>query len=62
MNWWMKNSRNSIIDDDVFIESESSNTSIVNVEDIVKSNNKNDFNNIKDSIDIERETFTQTNK
>ena len=49
------------IDDDVFIESESS-TSIVNVEDIVKSNNKNDFNNIKDSIDIERETFTQTNK
>ena len=52
----------SIIDDDVFIESESSNTSIVNVEDIVKSNNKNDFNNIKDSIDIERETFTQTNK
>ena len=54
--------KDSIIDDDVFIESESSNTSIVNVEDIVKSNNKNDFNNIKDSIDIERETFTQTNK
>ncbi|WP_294130748.1 hypothetical protein [uncultured Clostridium sp.] len=58
----MNKFKDSIIDDDVFIESESSNTSIVNVEDIVKSNNKNDFNNIKDSIDIERETFTQTNK
>ena len=58
----MNKFKDSIIDDDVFIESESSNTSIVNVEYIVKSNNKNDFNNIKDSIDIERETFTQTNK
>lgn len=58
----MNKFKDSIIDDDVFIESESSNTFIVNVEDIVKSNNKNDFNNIKDSIDIERETFTQTNK
>ena len=58
----MNKFKDSIIDDDVFIESESSNTSILNVEDIVKSNNKNDFNNIKDSIDIERETFTQTNK
>ena len=58
----MNKFKDSIIDDDVFIESESSNTSIVNVEDIVKSNNKNDCNNIKDSIDIERETFTQTNK
>ena len=58
----MNKFKDSIIDDDVFIESESSNTSIVNVEDIVKSNNKNDFNNIKDSIDIERETFTQNNK
>ena len=58
----MNKFKDSIIYDDVFIESESSNTSIVNVEDIVKSNNKNDFNNIKDSIDIERETFTQTNK
>ena len=58
----MNKFKDSIIDDDVFIESESSNTSIVNVEDIVKSNNKNDFNNIKYSIDIERETFTQTNK
>ena len=58
----MNKFKDSIIDDDVFIESERSNTFIVNVEDIVKSNNKNDFNNIKDSIDIERETFTQTNK
>ena len=58
----MNKFKDSIIDDNIFIESESSNTSIVNVEDIVKSNNKNDFNNIKDSIDIERETFTQTNK
>ena len=58
----MNKFKDSIIDDDIFVESESSNTSIINVENIVKSNNKNDFNNIKDSIDIERETFTQTNK
>ena len=58
----MNKFKDSIIDDDVFIESESSNTSIVNVEDIVKSNNKNDFNNIKDSIDIERDIFTKNNE
>ena len=58
----MNKFKDSIIDDDVFIESESSNTSIVNVEDIVKSNNKNDFNNIKESIDIEREKFGQNSK
>ena len=57
----MNKFKDSIIDDDIFIESESSNTSIVNVEDIVKSHNKNNFNNVKDSIDIERETFDQTN-
>ena len=57
----MNKFKDSIIDDDIFIESESSNTSIVNVEDIVKSNNKNNFNNVKDSIDIERETFDQNN-
>ena len=33
----MNKFKDSIIDDDIFIESESSNTSIVNVEDIVKS-------------------------
>ncbi|MBP3914797.1 MULTISPECIES: hypothetical protein [unclassified Clostridium] len=57
----MNKFKDSIIDDDIFIESESSNTSIVNVEDIVKSHNKNNFNNVKDSIDIERETFDQNN-
>lgn len=54
----MNKFKDSIIDDDILIESESSNTSIVNVEDIVKSNNKNNFNDIKDSIDIERENFS----
>ena len=58
----MNKFKDKLIEEDIFVESESSNTSIVNVEDIVKSNNKNDFNNIKDSIDIESETFTQTNK
>ena len=58
----MNKFENKLTEEDIFVESQSSNTSIVNVEDIVKSNNKNDFNNIKDSIDIERETFTQTNK
>ena len=57
----MNKFKDSIIDDDIFIESESSNTSIVNVEDIVKSHNKNNFNNVKDSIDIERETSDQNN-
>ena len=57
----MNKFKDSIIDDDIFMESESSNTSIVNVEDIVKSHNKNNFNNVKDSIDIERETFDQNN-
>lgn len=57
----MNKFKDSIIDDDIFIESESSNTSIVNVKDIVKSHNKNNFNNVKDSIDIERETFDQNN-
>ena len=57
----MNKFKDSIIDDDIFIESESSNTSIVNVEDIVKSHNKNNFNNVKDIIDIERETFDQNN-
>ena len=58
----MNKFKDSIIDDNIFIESESSNTSIINVENIVKSNNRNEFNDIKENIDIERETFTQTNK
>ena len=58
----MNKFKDSIIDDDIFVESESSNTSIINVENIVKSNNRNEFNDIKENIDIERETFTQNNK
>ena len=58
----MNKFKDKLTEEDIFVESESSNTSIISVEDIVKSNNKNDFNNIKESIDIERETFTQTNK
>lgn len=58
----MNKFKDSIIDDNIFIESESSNTSIINVENIVKSNNRNEFNDIKENIDIERETFTQNNK
>ena len=58
----MNGFKDKLNEEDIFVESESSNTSIVNVEDIVKSNNKNDFNNIKESIDIEREKFGQNNK
>ena len=54
--------KQSYIYSDIFVESESSNTSIVNVESIVKSNNKNNFNDLKDNIDIEREKFGQNNK
>lgn len=50
------------VEEDIFVESESSNTSIVNVESIVKSNNKNNFNDLKENIDIEREKFGQNNK
>ena len=50
----MNKFKDKLTEEDIFVESESSNTSIISVEDIVKSNNKNDFNNIKESIDIER--------
>lgn len=55
----MNKFKDSIIDDDIFVESESSNTSIINVENIVKSNNRNEFNDIKENIDIERENFSK---
>ena len=58
----MNKFKDKLTEEDIFVESESSNTSIISVEDIVKSNNKNDFNNIKESIDIEREKFGQNNK
>ena len=58
----MNKFKDKLTEEDIFVESESSNTSIISVEDIVKSNNKNDFNNIKESIDIERETFGQNSK
>lgn len=58
----MNKFKDSIIDDDIFIECESSNTSIINVENIVRSNNSNKFNGIKENIDIEREKFGKNNK
>ena len=58
----MNKFKDTLTEEDIFVESESSNTSIISVEDIVKSNNKNDFNNIKESIDIEREKFGQNSK
>ena len=58
----MNKFKDKLTEEDIFVESESSNTSIISVEDIVKPNNKNDFNNIKESIDIEREKFGQNSK
>ena len=55
----MSKFKDKLTEEDIFVESQSSNTSIVNIEDIVKSNNKNNFNDIKDNIDIERENFTE---
>ena len=45
----MNKFKDKLIEEDIFVESESSNTSIVNVESIVKSNNKNNFNDLKDN-------------
>ena len=58
----MNGFKDKLNEEDIFVESESSNTSIVNVESTVKSNNKNNFNDLKDNIDIEREKFGQNNK
>ena len=58
----MNGFKDKLNEEDIFVESESSNTSIVNVESIVKSNNKNNLNDLKDNIDIEREKFGQNNK
>ena len=58
----MNGFKDKLNEEDIFVESESSNTSIVNVESIVKSNNKNNFNDLNDNIDIEREKFGQNNK
>ena len=43
----MNGFKDKLNEEDIFVESESSNTSIVNVESIVKSNNKNNFNYMK---------------
>ena len=58
----MNGFKDKLNEEDIFVESEIINTSIVNVESIVKSNNKNYFNDLKDNIDIEREKFGQNNK
>ena len=39
----MNGFKDKLNEEDIFVESESSNTSIVNVESIVKSNNKNNL-------------------
>ena len=50
----MNKFKDSIIDDNIFIESESSNTSIINVENIVKSNNRNEFNGTRGKLPTSR--------
>ena len=55
----MNKFKDKLNEEDIFVESQSSNTSIVNVEDIVKFHNRNNFNDIKDNIDIERENFSE---
>ena len=58
----MNKFKDKLIEEDIFVESEGSNTSIVNVEDIVKFHNRNNFNDMKNSIDIERDIFTKNNE
>lgn len=58
----MNKFKDKLTEEDIFVESESSNTSIINVGNIVKANNENDFNNIKESIDVEREKNGQNSK
>lgn len=58
----MNKFKDKLIEEDIFVESESSNTSIVNVEDIVKFHNRNNFNDMKNSIDIERDIFIKNNE
>lgn len=58
----MNKFKDKSIEEDIFVETEGSNTSIVNVESIVKSNNKNNFNSSKDEIDIERDILGKNNK
>ena len=55
----MNKFENKLTEEDIFVESQSSNTSIVNVEDIVKVHNKSNFNDIKENIDVERENFSK---
>ena len=55
----MNKFENKLTEEDIFVESQSSNTSIVNVEDIVKSHNKSNFDDIKENIAIERENFSK---
>lgn len=58
----MNKFKDKSMEEDIFVETESSNTSIVNVESIVKSHNRNNFNNSKDEIDIERDILGKDNK
>ena len=55
----MNKFKDKLIEEDIFVESESSNTSIISVEDIVKSHNKSNFDDIKENIAIERENFSK---
>lgn len=53
----MNKLKKSQIEEDIMVETESSNTSIINVEEIVKSNNKNNFVDLLGNIEIEKENL-----
>lgn len=46
------------MNEDIFCEAISSNTSIVAVENIVKDGNKSILNDVKSNVDIEREKYS----
>lgn len=54
----MNKFKDKTIDEDIFCEVISNDTSIVSVENIVKVNN-NEFNNNKSNIEIERERYSK---
>lgn len=56
----MRKNNSKQIQEEVFIEAETPNTSVVNVADIVKSNNKNEIQgDIESNIEVERELFEE---
>ena len=55
----MNKFKDKSIEEDIFCEAISNDTPIVNVENIVKANNTNKFNNNTSNIEIEREKFNK---